>query len=173
MPASPEDIAATRGYTLNHLMLRITDPTRSLDFYERILGFRLVTRLDFESAKFSLYFLQPRGHTDPSDGSVAQTFSRQGLLELTHNWGSESDGTTVHSGNTDPRGYGHICLSVPDIEAACARFEALGVTFQKRLGEGGMKDIAFIKDPDGYWIEIVQPDRLAPLLEPNRARPET
>ena len=168
MPATPEDIDATKGYTLNHLMLRITDPARSLDFYERVLGFRLVTRLDFAPAKFSLYFLQPRGHTDPSDGSVEATFSRQGLLELTHNWGSESDGTTVHSGNSEPRGYGHIGLSVPDIEAACARFESLGVTFQKRLGEGGMKDIAFIRDPDGYWIEIVQPDRLAPLLEPNR-----
>jgi lactoylglutathione lyase len=45
---------------------------------------------------------------------------------------------------------------VPDIAAACARFEELGVVFQKRLGEGGMKSIAFIKDPDGYWVEIIQ-----------------
>jgi len=46
---------------------------------------------------------------------------------------------------------------VPDVEAACARFERLGVPFQKRLTDGRMKDIAFIKDPDGYWVEILQP----------------
>ena len=158
MTVTPEDIAATEGYVLTHTMLRIKDPARSLDFYERVLGMRMVRRLDFEQARFTLYFLQARGHPDPSDGSMAHTFSRVGLLELTHNWGTEDDDTTMHSGNEAPRGFGHICISVPDIAAACARFEALGVTFQKRLGEGGMKGIAFIKDPDGYWVEIVQAD---------------
>ena len=62
-----------------------------------------------------------------------------------------------HDGNSEPRGFGHICVSVPDVEAACARFERLGVPFQKRLTDGRMKDIAFIKDPDGYWVEILQP----------------
>ena len=145
-------------YVLTHTMLRITDPERSLPFYQDVLGMRLVNRFDFEAAKFSLYFLQPRGHADQSDGTPASTFSRAGLLELTHNWGAEADGTRMHSGNEEPKGYGHIGIAVPDIEGACARFEQLGVTFQKRLGEGGMKHIAFIKDPDGYWIEIVQPD---------------
>ncbi len=46
-------------------------------------------------------------------------------------------------------------VSVPDIEAACQRFEDLGVTFQKRLTDGRMKNLAFIKDPDGYWVEII------------------
>ncbi|MCC5992838.1 MAG: lactoylglutathione lyase [Rhodobacteraceae bacterium] len=159
-----DDPSATDGYKLTHTMLRITDPERALDFYQQVLGFRLVTRLDFEEARFSLYFLQPRGHSDCADGSLEQTFSRMGLLELTHNWGSESDGSTMHSGNSDPKGFGHICVAVPDIEAACARFQAMGVTFQKKLGEGGMKEIAFIKDPDGYWIEIVQPDLMDGLL---------
>jgi lactoylglutathione lyase len=84
-----------------------------------------------------------------------------GILELTHNHGTENDADfAYHNGNTDPRGFGHICISVPDIVAACARFEALGCDFQKRLTDGRMKSLAFIKDPDAYWVEIIQP---APL----------
>ncbi len=164
----PSDSTETDGYVLTHTMFRIKDPERSLVFYRDVLGFRLVTRLDFDAARFSLYFLQPRGHADQADGSLADTFSRAGLLELTHNWGTEADDTEMHSGNTDPKGFGHICVAVPDIEAACARFDRLGVTFQKRLGEGGMKEIAFIRDPDGYWIEIVQPDLMPGLVGDNR-----
>ena len=158
------DLAQTAQYKLTHTMLRIKEPARALEFYEQVLGFRLVTRLDFEDARFSLYFLQPRGHSDQSDGSLEQAFSAMGLLELTHNWGTETDDSAMHSGNSDPKGFGHICVAVPDIAAACARFEAMGVTFQKRLGEGGMKEIAFIRDPDGYWIEIVQPNLMDGLL---------
>ena len=80
------------------------------------------------------------------------TDESQGLLELTHNHGTESDPsfTGYNSGNTDPgRGFGHIAVSVPDIESACARFEALGVRFQKKLTDGKMRHIAFILDPDG------------------------
>lgn len=161
-----DTIQETDGYVLTHTMFRIKEPVRSLEFYEQVLGFRLITRLDFEEARFSLYFLQPRGHADQADGSVAATFARAGLLELTHNWGTEGDDTEMHSGNTDPKGFGHICIAVPDIEAACARFERMGVPFQKKLGEGGMKEIAFIRDPDGYWIEVVQPDLMEGLVGP-------
>ncbi|WP_114964824.1 lactoylglutathione lyase [Alkalilacustris brevis] len=158
----------TEDYVLTHTMLRIKDPARSLPFYRGVLGMRLVTQLDFDEARFTLYFLQARGHGDQADGSLAQTFSRAGLLELTHNWGSEGDGSEMHSGNSAPKGFGHICIAVPDIAAACARFDEMGVTFQKRLGEGGMKEIAFIKDPDGYWIEVVQPDLMQGLVGRNR-----
>lgn len=62
-----------------------------------------------------------------------------GVLELTHNHGTENDAEfAYHNGNTDPRGFGHICVSVPDVRAACARFEALDVPFQKRLQDGRM-----------------------------------
>ena len=159
-----DDLSATDNFVLTHTMLRIKEPARALEFYEQVLGFRLVTRLDFEEARFSLYFLQPRGHSDQSDGSLEHAFSAMGLLELTHNWGTEDDDSAMHSGNSDPKGFGHICVAVPDIAAACARFDAMGVTFQKRLGAGGMKEIAFIRDPDGYWIEIVQPDLMEGLL---------
>ena len=70
-----------------------------------------------------------------------------GVLELTHNHGTESDVSFAgySSGNTDPgRGFGHIAISVDDIEAACARFEELGVNFKKRLTDGKMKNIAFL-----------------------------
>jgi len=154
--AEPE--AVTQDYVFNHTMLRVKNPEPSLDFYTRVLGMRLLRRLDFEEGRFSLYFLaHTKGHAVPDDTGERQcyTFGRESVLELTHNWGSESDDSHYHNGNGEPRGFGHICFSVPDIHAACARFEALGVPFVKPL-ERGMKNVAFIADPDGYWIEIVQ-----------------
>lgn len=87
----------TDGYIFNHSMLRIKDPKRSLEFYSKILGMRLVKKLDFPSMKFSLYFLGK--HTDeevkqiPTDSyeRTVWTFRQKGLLELTHNWGAEND----------------------------------------------------------------------------------
>jgi lactoylglutathione lyase len=152
----------TQDYIFNHTMLRVRDPQASLDFYSRVLGMKLIRKVDFDEWKFSLYFLgMIKNESDiprDSDGKNARyAFGRSGILELTHNHGTETNPQTpYHNGNTEPRGFGHICFSVPDIKAACARFEALGVPFQKRLGEGGMKNIAFIKDPDQYWVEIVE-----------------
>ena len=152
--------AETAGFVFNHTMLRIKDPTASLDFYTRVLGFSLIDQRHFEEAAFSLYFLAylPAGTVIPDDAGQRAVWMAKlpALLELTHNHGSEKEhGAVYHNGNSEPRGFGHICVSVPDIEAACARVEDLGVAFQKRLSDGRMKSLAFIRDPDDYWVEII------------------
>ena len=157
--ASPD--SATQNFVFNHTMLRVKNIEKSLDFYTRVLGFSLVEKRDFPEAEFSQYFLALVDKAQIPADDAARTLwmkSIPGILELTHNHGSETDDSVVyHNGNTDPRGFGHICISVPDIRAACERFEALGVDFQKRLNDGRMKSLAFVKDPDGYWVEIIQP----------------
>lgn len=161
-----EPPAPTRGFTLNHTMLRIKDPEVALDFYTRILGLRVLRRLDFPEMEFSLYFLAHPAGEVPEDTAerTAFTFAQRGVLELTHNWGSENDPELrYHDGNAQPQGFGHICISVPDLDAAVAWFDDNDVEYVKRPDQGKMKDIAFIKDPDGYWIEIVEPARLKQL----------
>jgi lactoylglutathione lyase len=159
----------TRGFTLNHSMLRIKDPKVSLDFYSRVFGMRVLRKLDFPEMKFSLYFLHrpAEGEAPPPEDAgerTAWTFSQRGILELTHNWGTEDDPAfRYHDGNAQPQGFGHICFSVPDLDAAVAWFDQHGVAFVKRPDQGKMRDVAFVKDPDGYWIEIVEPARLKNL----------
>ncbi|WP_298307194.1 lactoylglutathione lyase [uncultured Erythrobacter sp.] len=160
--------ANPHGFTLNHTMLRIKDPDASLAFYCGVLGMTLLRKVDIEMGEFSLYFL---GFTDnedevPSDPKEAMqyVFSRQGVLELTHNWGTEEEeGTVYHDGNAEPRGFGHIALDVPDFEAAITHFDTHNVEYQKRPEDGAMKHIAFIKDPDGYWVEILSANMMAGL----------
>ena len=158
----------TRGFVLNHSMLRVKDPAVSLDFYTRIMGMRVLRKLDFPEMKFSLYFLAKLDHAEtPPEGQGERTewtFSQRGILELTHNWGTEDDPAfRYHDGNAQPQGFGHICFSVPDLHAAVSWFDENKVEFVKRPEQGKMKDVAFVKDPDGYWIEIVQPDLLRQL----------
>jgi len=160
----------TRGFVLNQTMLRIKDPAASVRFYREVLGMTELARFDFEAGKFSLYFMGYESAADvPADlAARAQwVFTRPALLELTHNWGTETNSTFgYHNGNSDPRGFGHIGVSVPDVDAACAAFEAAGVEFIKRPNDGSMKGIAFIKDPDGYWIEILSGANLARIVAP-------
>lgn len=160
--------AETQGFRLNHTMLRIKDPERSLAFYSRVFGMQVMRRLDFEEMSFSLYFLAKLEDSDnvpeETEARTVWTFSQKGLLELTHNWGTEDqDDFAYHDGNAEPQGFGHICFSVPNVEAAQAWFDEHDVTFVKRGDQGKMKDVIFVKDPDGYWIEVIQADRMATM----------
>ena len=160
-------MSATAGFVLNQTMLRVRDPARSTAFYRDVLGMTLLDRYDFPDMKFSLYFMGYPSGPIPTDGPARAkwVFEQPALLELTHNWGTEDDPAfAYHNGNSEPRGFGHIGVSVPDVDAACARFDELGVEFVKRPQDGAMKGLAFIKDPDGYWIEIVSGANLRDLL---------
>lgn len=150
------------GFIFNHTMLRIKDPVKSLEFYTGVLGMTLVKHRTFPDAKFDLYFLaqlteDERKHLPSGDELKDYVSYQRGILELTHNYGTEEQADfAYHNGNSEPRGFGHICFSVPSLERAVAWFDKNNVEFQKRPEEGTMKDIAFIKDPDGYWVEIIE-----------------
>ena len=121
-----------------HTMLRVGDLERSLAFYTEVLGMRLLRRHDYPDGKFTLAFV---GYQDESEGAV---------LELTHNWGVES----YELGNA----YGHVALEVPDAYAACAALKARGGKVVREAGpmKHGTTVIAFVEDPDGYKIELIQ-----------------
>ena len=155
-----EDVKETdpSTYRFNHSMIRVKDPEVSLKFYQDVMGMKLVRTSENAANGFNLYFLGYSTDQDtseaPADDRSAQ-LGKEGLLELTWNYGTEKDAEfKYHNGNDEPQGFGHICVSVDDIEAACKRFEEKGVQWKKRLTDGRMKNIAFVLDPDNYWIEV-------------------
>ena len=158
---------STKDFFFQQTMIRIKDPKKSLDFYTRVLGMRLLNKFDFPEMKFSLFFMGFESADDipeSADDRTKWVFSRKATLELTYNYGTEDDpDQAYHSGNSDPRGYGHIGIHVPDVYKACERFEQLGVEFVKKPDAGKMKGLAFIKDPDGYWIEILSNNNMVKI----------
>jgi len=166
---SANEIAnATSDYVMQQTMLRIKDPKDSLAFYQNVLGMTLLGKYDFPSMQFTLYFLgYEQAIPEGDDKEKTQwVFGRSGLIELTHNWGTETDDsfTGYHSGNEEPKGFGHIGITVPDVYAASERFEKYGVEFVKKPDDGSMKGLAFIKDPDGYWIEILSAKGITEII---------
>ena len=125
---------------LLHTMLRVGDLDRSIAFYTEVLGMRLLRRHDYPEGKFTLAFV---GFQDEAEGAV---------IELTHNWGVES----YELGN----GYGHIALEVPDAYAACEAIKARGGKVIREAGpmKHGSTVIAFVEDPDGYKVELIERD---------------
>ncbi|MCJ1253488.1 Lactoylglutathione lyase [Lignoscripta atroalba] len=152
------------AYRMNHTMIRVKDHTASLNFYQEVMGMTLTRTSENSSASFNLYFLGYPGDKPVSESSQNGTnpgAEREGLLELTWNYGTEKDADfKYHDGNAEPQGFGHIAIAVDDIDAACKRFEEKGVNWKKRLTDGRMKNVAFVLDPDGYWIEVVQNEKL-------------
>jgi lactoylglutathione lyase len=121
-----------------HTMLRVGDLSRSLDFYCQVLGMRLLRKHDFPEGRFTLAFV---GYGDESDHTV---------IEFTHNWDTER----YDLGNA----YGHIALGVEDIYATCEALRAKGAKIVREPGpmKHGSTEIAFLEDPDGYKVELIQ-----------------
>ena len=121
-----------------HTMIRVGDLDRSISFYTEVLGMKLLRRKDYPGGKFTLAFV---GYGDEADHTV---------LELTHNWdtGSYDLGT----------GYGHIALAVEDAAAACDAIRDKGGNVVREAGpmKHGGSVIAFVEDPDGYKIELIE-----------------
>lgn len=138
-------------FLLNRTALWIKDPQLSVPFYET-LGMTLVAEAPTPDGKVMAYLL---GINVPADLHWSQQI---GLIELLHLPGSESDDSfAINSGNgSEFRGYGHVCISVDNVQAACEQLEKKkNLTWKKRLHEGRMRKIAFLLDPDGYWVEIL------------------
>lgn len=126
-----------------HTMLRVSDLKRALTFYTEVLGMRLLRQRDYEEGRFTLAFV---GYGDEETHTV---------LELTHNW--DTDGYEL--GNA----YGHIAIAVEDAYQACAEIKSRGGNVVREAGpmKGGVTVIAFVEDPDGYKIELIQQDNNA------------
>ena len=123
---------------LLHTMLRVGNLDKSLDFYTRILGMSLLRKHDYPEGKFTLAFV----------GYGAE--SEQAVIELTYNWGIDK----YELGNA----YGHIALEVEDAYAACDKIREAGGQVVREAGpmKHGHTVIAFVDDPDGYKIELIQ-----------------
>lgn len=135
----PKQEAGLEGVRILHIMLRVADLQRSIDFYETQLGMRIVRREDHHQGRFTLAFL---GY----GAEEAET-----VLELTHNW----DGRDYTHGTA----FGHLALGVGDVYAAVQRLADSGVRVTRPPGPLVGRDseiIAFIEDPDGYKIELIE-----------------
>jgi lactoylglutathione lyase len=132
-------IATAGKFRFLHTMIRVMDVERSIDFYTRLLGMRVLRNMDFEGGRFTNVFV---GYGDEDSEAV---------IELTHNWDQEEP-------YTHGSGFGHLAVGVPDIYATCEALEAAGVNIPRPPGpmKHGTTVIAFIEDPDGYKIELVE-----------------
>ena len=121
-----------------HTMIRVGNLDRSLAFYSELLGMKVLRKKDYPGGRFTLAFV---GYGDEADHTV---------VELTHNWDTEhyEIGT----------GFGHLALGVEDIYRTCDELRAKGATITREPGpmKHGTTEIAFVEDPDGYKIELIQ-----------------
>jgi lactoylglutathione lyase len=131
--------AGFAGARMLHTMLRVRDLDKSLDFYTRLLGMKLLRKKDYPTGEFTLAFV---GYGDEESSTV---------VELTHNWPRKEPYAIGE-------GFGHLAIGVPDIYGTCERLAKEGVKIPRPPGpmKHGGAVIAFIEDPDGYKIELVE-----------------
>ncbi|ASV88315.1 lactoylglutathione lyase (plasmid) [Ochrobactrum quorumnocens] len=127
-----------------HTMVRVKDLEKSIHFYTRLLGMKLLRKLDYPEGEFTLAFV---GYGPEESNAV---------IELTHNWDQE---TPYDLGN----GYGHVALGVRDIYSICDELAASGARIPRPAGpmKHGTTVIAFVEDPDGYKIELIDLDTMS------------
>lgn len=160
-----EMVVEDHGEKFNHTMIRVKDPAKAIAFYVNVLGMSLLDVKHNPKSEFSLYFISynylnyESGLDYEVKGTLAPRRVREGTIQLRHYWGTENiDGFKYHSGNEDPQGFGHTCVSFANAAEVCAEIDRVygnSVEWAPKWGEGGMKNIAFIKDADGYKVEIV------------------
>lgn len=126
---------------LLHTMIRVRDLDKSIDFYTRLLGMKLLRQKDYPEGRFTLAFV---GYGEEIDHTV---------IELTHNW-DQKEPYSLGSG------FGHLAISARNIYNMCADLTKAGVNIPRPPGpmKHGGSEIAFIEDPDGYRIELIQRD---------------
>ncbi|RKP28502.1 glyoxalase I [Metschnikowia bicuspidata] len=156
----------TSTYKLNHTMIRVKDYVESLKFYREVLGMKLFRKLEFPESKFTLYFLG-YDHSDIKEGELDEVTvaSKEGVIELTHNWGTENDDSFegYHNGNSTGngaiQGYSHISVTCDDPAKFCSEIDAefgYSVNWSVQSNKGVVPGIACISDPDGYLVEILR-----------------
>jgi lactoylglutathione lyase len=121
-----------------HTLIRVGELQRSIDFYTQVLGMRLLRKSDYPGGRFTNAFV---GYDEES---------RAAVLELTHNWDTKSYDLGT--------GYGHVAIEVPDAYRACEDVKSRGGKVTREAGpmKHGTTVIAFVEDPDGYKIELIQ-----------------
>lgn len=129
-----------------HTMIRVGDLQRAIEFYTKIMGMKLLRTSDNPEYKYSLAFV---GYDDETTASV---------IELTYNWGTE----TYDHGNA----FGHIAIGVDNVAQTCQQIKAIGGKVIREAGpvKGGTTIIAFVEDPDGYKIELIENSQAAKAL---------
>ena len=127
------------NYKLLHTMIRVYDLEKSIDFYTRLMGMKLLRRKEFSEGRFTLAFV---GYGEEKEGAV---------IELTYNWDQKE---CYKMGNA----FGHLAIGVKDIYGVCKSLEEEGVPVPRPAGpmKGGERIIAFVEDPDGFKIELIQ-----------------
>jgi len=159
-------------YNFSQVMMRVKDGPATIKFYQEHFGCTVLREMKAET--FTNFFLasvtpeelkaamakdpecKDQTELDPSKPNNLGKILWNQCLEFTWNHGTESNPEfKIHNGNDKPQGFGHIGFLMDDLDDSCAKMEANGAVFKKKPADGNMRNLAFVYDPDGYWIELI------------------